>query len=255
VPVVVTRPTEEASGWTERLCANGVEAVGVPLIDIAAAIDPSPLREAWNSIAAFQAAMFVSANAVRHFFAQAPADARLSVRAWATGPGTSEALRAAGVEGENIDQPPADARQFDSEALWRVVQAGVRAGDRVLIVRGGDEAGHASGREWLAGALARAGAHVETVVAYRRVKPSWTAAQAALASARARDATWLFSSSEAIRNLRELMPAQAWGEARAIATHPRIVQAALDAGFGAVRECRPGFDEVLRCLRSLQWER
>jgi hypothetical protein len=40
------------------------------------------------------------------------------------------------VELRQIDGPSPDAAQFESEALWQNVHGQVRAGDRVLIVRG-----------------------------------------------------------------------------------------------------------------------
>ena len=85
--------------------------------------------------------MFVSAQAVRLFFAQRPPGLNLNApmpRCWATGPGTARALIEAGVAAQSIDQPRATAGQFDTEALWAVVGAQVRAGDDVLIVRGMD---------------------------------------------------------------------------------------------------------------------
>ena len=62
-----------------------------------------------------------------------------------------------GLGPDRIDQPPADAPQFDSEHLWPVVSSQARPGARVLVVRGvsasadGVPAGGAegSGREWL----------------------------------------------------------------------------------------------------------
>ena len=92
---------------------------------------------AWLALDGFRAVMFVSGNAVRHFFGQRPAAAPWPVRtrAWATGNGTSEALRDAGVAPFLIDSPAADAAQFDSETLWQQVGGQLKPGDKVLIVR------------------------------------------------------------------------------------------------------------------------
>ncbi len=113
--------------------------------------------------------MFVSANAVQGFFAAAgrrpwPA----ATRAWSPGPGTTQALVAAGVPAERVDAPPADAAQFDSEALWPVIAPQLQAGLRVLLVRGAGADGRPAGRDWLARQLQQAGARVDTVVAYAR---------------------------------------------------------------------------------------
>jgi uroporphyrinogen-III synthase len=97
VRAIVTRPQHEARAWVERLQAAGIEALALPLIDIAPPLDKRPLQDAWSRIETFRAAMFVSANAVRHFFAEAPNGVALRPRAWATGPGTADALRAAAL--------------------------------------------------------------------------------------------------------------------------------------------------------------
>jgi uroporphyrinogen-III synthase len=241
--VVVTRPGAEAAEWVDALRARGFDAVSLPLIDIERVADTAPLRDAWAQIETFRAVMFVSANAVRGFFAARPADAAFATRAWATGEGTRTSLQAAGVAASAIDSPAPDAAQFDSEALWQEVAGQCGAGDRVLLVRGGE------GRDWLQQQLVQEGVHTETVAAYARVRPAWSAAQMQLAAASA-SASWIFSSSQAITNLRETMPRQAWRDARAIATHPRIAEAARAAGFGVVCESRPAIAAVVAALES-----
>ena len=126
----------------------------------------------------------------------------------------------------------------------------VRPGERVLIVRGGDAQGRSQGRDWLAEQLTEAGVTVEQVVAYCRTAPIFSAEQKALARQAAGDGTvWVFSSSEAISNLRKSAPGQNWQKARALTTHPRIAQAAREAGFGTVRESRPVMQAVVQALR------
>jgi uroporphyrinogen-III synthase len=264
--VLVTRPVREGLRWVQQLRERGIGADCLPLIEIAPPADEEPVRQAWERLEQFQAVMFVSGNAVAHFFETNQAVARtgwtsdaIKTRAWAPGPGTREALLQAGVDAALIDSPADDAQQFDSQALWQQVGGQLRAGERVLVVRGGDASGAAGagvGRDWLAAQLAQRGVVVETVVAYRRRRPAWTpqqAQQAQLAEQAAADASiWLFSSSEAIANLQALLPAQQWGGARAIATHPRIAQAARDAGFGVVCLSRPTLDAVVASIESLR---
>lgn len=257
--VLVTRPLREARLWVASLRADGLDAVALPLIDIVPARDPQPLAAAWARIARYDALMFVSGNAVEHFFSSNLFPARtqtdwgaIKFRAWATGPGTSEALRQVGVPASRIDTPAADAGQFDSEALWQQVRGQAAVGCRVLIVRGGDAAGRVTGRDWLARQLQTAGAEVDEVAVYERQLPAWTAAQRTQAQQAANDGSvWLFSSSEAIGNLQPLLPGQSWQAARAVATHPRIAQAARDAGFGVVCESRPALPDVVASIESL----
>jgi uroporphyrinogen-III synthase len=248
--VIVTRPAAEAAGWVQGLRTRGFDAIALPLIEIQPAADKHALADAWSRIEEYRAAMFVSANAVRAFFAARPGDAPFTPAAWATGAGTRDALLAAGVT--RIASPPDDAQQFDSEALWSVVGAQCTRDDRVLILRGGEAGAGITGREWLADQLAARGVKVDPLLAYLRVRPSLSGEQKALASAAASDGSaWLFSSSQAIANLRECLPRQAWTDARAIATHPRIAQAARDAGFGVVCVSRPSVDAVVAALESL----
>lgn len=248
--VIVTRPATESAEWVRALADRGFEAVALPLIEIHPCDQAGPLREAWSRMDAYRATMFVSPNAVRGFFAAAPAGAVFTPRAWAPGPGTRDALVAAGVV--QIDAPCGDAPQFDSEALWEIVGAQCRHGDRVLIVRGADAGSGTGGRDWLADQLASRGVQVEQIAAYVRACPSLTPQQHALATASLRDASvWLFSSSQAIANLRACVPAGHRSGARAIATHPRIAQAARDAGFGVVCVSRPSMDAVVAALESL----
>lgn len=247
--VIVTRPATEAAEWVGALGALGFDAVALPLIEIRAADDMEPLRDAWARMGTYRAAMFVSPNAVRGFFAAQPAGAAFTPKAWAPGPGTREALAAAGVE--QIDAPSGDAQQFDSEALWDLVGAQCGRGDRVLIVRGGDAGAGIGGRDWLVEQLAARGVQVDQVLAYVRACPAFTPRQDALATASLQDGSvWLFSSSQAIANLRACLPRRDWSGGRAIATHPRIAQAARDTGFGVVCVSRPSVDAVVAALES-----
>ena len=258
--VVITRPTGDAPAWVDALQTAGYSPLAWPLIDVGPAANPEPLAQAWARWPEWQAVMFVSAQAVRYFFANRTWAA--GPRCWATGPGTHKALRDAGVPEACIDSPSADAAQFDSEALWRRVGGQVVAGQRVLIVRGndvGDTTGApeglpltGTGRDWLAQQIQAAGASAHFVVAYERRRPNWTPAQLALARQAAQDGSvWCFSSSQAIRYLAQALPAQSWAQARCIATHARIAEAAQTLGFGEVHLARPSVGDVLRSLESL----
>jgi len=167
---------------------------------------------------------------VQHFFGARPDGAAWpgATRAAAPGPGTAAALRAQGLDPV---EPAADAPAFDSEALWQRLRQDDWTGARVLVVRGED------GRDWLADQLRAAGASVHFVAAYARRPPEPDAAQRRLlaqACAAPESHLWLFSSSEAVANLRALAPAADWSRSAAAASHPRIAQAARAAGFGRV---------------------
>ena len=269
--VIVTRPEHDASEWVLGLGKAGFEVAQLPLIEICPVADPTALHQAWQRLESYCAVMFVSGNAVIHFFRSKPGMAHKSIelcatkiRAWATGPGTTRALLGAGVDASRIDTPPVQTGQFDSEALWAVVGPAVKPGQRVLIVRGAEggaqtvraqsdtEGAAGAGRDWLATQLAQRGALVDYVVAYQRCIPVLGQAQRSLVQMAAVDeSVWLLSSSEAVANLSAMMPGQSWKTARAVATHPRIAQRARSLGFGVVCESRPILSSVVASIESM----
>ncbi|SFM09782.1 uroporphyrinogen-III synthase [Variovorax sp. OV329] len=249
--VLVTRPAREARRWVDALRQRGLDAHALPLLAIEPLGDDAALRATRARADLFDAWMFVSAAAVEHFLVSPqPAE---GPRCWATGPGTASALEAAGVPLSRIDVPGPQSNQFDSESLWRIVQPQVHAGTRVLFVRGADAGGQPAGRDWLSRQVAEAGAEQEALAAYRRVPPAWSEDDRRTAMAAATDGSlWLFSSSQAIANLREALPQADWSGAFAVATHPRIAQAAQVAGFGRVFHSSAQFDAVVASIESFQ---
>ena len=264
VRVIVTRPEGDAQRWVRDLAALGHAAVALPLIQITPSHDAQAVIRAWQALDRYVAVMFVSGNAVQYFFALKPplapaavAQGALKIRAWAPGPGTADALLKLGIDAAQLDAPDPASAQFDSESLWQRVGGQVRAGDRVLIVRGGDGAtgSFASaglGREWLANRILSAGGKVDFVVSYQRGVPCFSVADRALACSASEDGSvWLLSSTEAVANLRAWLPAQSWHHAKALATHPRIAAAAKEAGFGVVQESRPTLNDVGVSIESM----
>jgi uroporphyrinogen-III synthase len=280
VKIIVTRPRLEAEAWVKQLRALDLDAVALPLIHIGAPFDNGDVAKAWADLHQYRAVMFVSSNAVRYFclsnmplageFLACTAiknivnlqDKLMSIpRMWATGPGTRDALLAQSVPSDLIDSPDSDATQFDSETLWNIVKNQVKPGDKVLIVRGstsnanGAESVKMNGRPWLADQLTAAGVQVDFVISYERSVPAFDAAELALMRQASTDQSiWLLSSSEAVANLKtisELSWLSVKASARVIATHPRIAQAARDAGFGVVYESRPLLTDVVASIESL----
>ena len=269
--VIVTRPTQEAAQWVHALNDAGFGAVALPLIGVLPPPDPAAVAAAWARIGEFDAVMFVSGNAVDHFFASKPATAlafitpgATNIRAFVTGPGSLSALKRAQVDTRFIDMPDRAAEQFDSEALWAVVAQRIQPGYRVLIVRGSashDAAGGPSsadkavdgvGRDWFAEQVRAAGGSVEFVVSYQRRPPDLSASDRAMVREAAADGSvWLFSSSEAIGNLVASCADQSWTQAKAVVTHSRIAQAARKAGFSVVCESRPTLAALMASIESV----
>ena len=276
VRLLLTRPEAQADDWARRMAALGVPTVSLPLIDIAAADDAAPARAAWAALDATDLAMFVSPNAVRHFFDRRPADKTWPSRTWAAtvGPGSAQALAEHGVPADRIVQPPAGSDSLDSEHLWPELRrilgpawgegassssssssSSAWAGRRALLVRGD------GGREWLGDRLREAGMRVDAVSVYRRGCPMLDAPTRALlrqALAAPASHVWLFSSSEAIGHLealesgsREGGPSPDWGAVRAVATHERIAARAQALGVGHVVLVRPEARDVAAAFQML----
>jgi uroporphyrinogen-III synthase len=247
--VLVTRPAAQANTWVNDLIAHGVDAVALPLIDIVPLSHEAHLSAAWANIGDYKLVMFVSPNAAGHFFASASRGVwPQHVLAASPGPGTSASLRALGVAPQCITEPAFDAPQFDSEALWQQLQPHDWREARVLVVSG------EGGRDWLAQQLQQAGARVDPLVVYRRAPPLWTPhllQLAAQALSSPGDHLWFFSSSKAVEQLLRRFPSPLWTKSRALTTHPRIAQAAADAGFSNVIASRANFDAVLACIQSV----
>ena len=318
--VIVTRPAHDAAVWVDQLQVHGIKATPLPLIEIAAALgaaDVLALQSARQNFATYAACMFVSGNAVEHFFSRfndhllpldqvirsqsapeniakkfSPPSLPPHMRFLAPGPGTAQALQIAGVPAHQIDSPPPDAGQFDSAALWAVVGSRDWRGARVLLVRGhtddgppAPDAAHdsapdsqgnsptsslvdatpdarvhlpsesAAPRDWLLQKWQAAGGRVDVVNVYERRAPKLTAEQLQLAKAASGDGSvWLFSSSEAVANLvgNAALANADWTRARAIATHPRIVQTVQAAGWGTIAPSRPALLDILQAWRSIE---
>jgi uroporphyrinogen-III synthase len=250
---LVTRPRAQGEAWQRRLAALGVRSELLPLIDIAPAPDAAGLQRWAGTLAdgppgPAALVMFVSPNAAQGLFDALEPGWHWPPSTWAgaTGPGTAAALRAAGVPEEAIVVPAADAAQFDSEALWALIEPRRSwAGARAAIVRG------EGGRDWLAERLRTAGASVEFVQSYSRQPPRLGERERGLlqrALAEPADVAWLMSSSEAIDHLRAIAPAASWADAVALASHPRIAESARRLGFGRVIDVRPTPEAVAEAL-------
>lgn len=243
--LIVTRPRPQCAAWMARLADLGVDAVALPLIEILPARDAAPVAAAWACLDAVDLAVFVSPNAVAQFFRHADRPWPPGTLAACVGPGSAQALQDAGVPAGAIVQPAADATSLDSEHLWQeLAPRRDWFGARVLLLRGD------GGREWLAEQLTAAGAHVSAVTTYHRDGPQFDAAEQALLEdvlAEPGRYVWLFSSAEAVEHLRE----RPLTGQRAIATHPRIADAARAAGFHPVVLTRPAPEAVTQALKTV----
>ena len=131
---------------------------------------------------------------------------------------------------------PSASSGAGSEAFWDEWQHCGRTARRVLILRA------QAGREWLARRFAEAGAEVEILAVYSRTEalPDAASVGRVAGAMYGRDEiTVLISSSEAIDALDRQLDAvvgaaQYLRSGRALATHPRIAEQLLAAGYTRV---------------------
>jgi uroporphyrinogen-III synthase len=223
--VLVTRPARQAAGFAQKIAALGGAPVIFPAIVILPPQDRVAVRRAQAALANYDIAIFVSANAVEHGVPDSR-DWPARLPAFAPGPGTAEALAAAGIVDVKIP-----ATTFDSEGLLELPELTDVRGKRVLILRG------EGGREHLADALRARGAAVDSVACYRRAQPRSDGQGLDEAfHNRAIDAVTI-TSSEALDNLWSLANESiraAWRACPTFAPHPRIVARARELGLAVV---------------------
>lgn len=250
LPVVVTRPAAQAGPLADRLRAAGRQAVIFPLLDIQPLPDQSALRAALSHLADYAMVAFVSPNAIDAAFAFVtawPSQVAIAV----VGEGSKAALARHGVTPDTVTiHSPRNRQRSDSETLLQVLDLDALRGRRVLIVRG------ESGRELLADALRAHGVTVEAVAAYRRAAPvPDETGRAQLARLLDTGAEWVITSSEALRNLVDMV-SDAFGEPglillrgqRLVVPHMRIAESAVALGFSDLLQTASGDDALVAAL-------
>jgi uroporphyrinogen-III synthase len=158
-------------------------------------------------------------------------------------------LEQAGLAASAIDGPPADAPQFESEALRAVVAPQIRPGDRVLIVRGASLHNTTDGQGSAANGwrpAAQPGRTGRAGGVYSRQCPATTPAlQERLAAHCAARDLWLFSSSEAIATCNSCA-AQDWSRQRALTTPPASPPRHAARALAMFWTCKPDVEVCLR---------
>jgi uroporphyrinogen-III synthase len=252
-PVIVTRPASAGERLYRRLRAAGWDALWWPAFELGAASDPAHVRSTLTRLADFDLAVFVSPSAVAAVAGLRNGRWPASTIIGAVGAATAAAAREQLNSEDAIVVAPADGGPGGSEAFWSTWQQRGLPARRVLILR----AQH--GREWLSERFAETGAEVEPLAVYTRSDRTADAVdQARLQSAVEADASvvCLFSSSEAIaaldRQVAAVADAAAWlRRGIAIATHPRIRDGLLAAGYRRVEMADPDDDVLIGRLELL----
>jgi uroporphyrinogen III methyltransferase/synthase len=213
--IVVTRARDQASALVTPLEQLGAKVIELPTIEIQPAAEYGPLDRAIRQLGAYQWLIFTSANGVRCFLDRldaSPADWRaIRGRICAIGPATSDALARFHIK---VD---VQAEQYVAEGLIEALSAHDLAGSRILIARA------AVARDVLPLELARLGALVDVVEAYRTVAPAGLPARAAevLLCKPPGKPDWItFTSSSTVENLVAAAGAQALAGIRTASIGP-----------------------------------
>lgn len=168
--IVLTRRVEQAREMTEALERLGAKVVCFPTIETIPPDDWTPLDSAVDRIEDFDWVIFTSSNAVR-FVGQRLTSRQLDLpsvlsglKVLAIGPATQASLKDLGREADLValDSKAEGALKTLIESLGSDIAV---AGLKILIPRA------AVARDFLPRELARLGAQVEAVEAYRTVKP------------------------------------------------------------------------------------
>jgi uroporphyrinogen-III synthase len=243
--ILVTREASKAEETAAAIRARGGIPVVFPTLEIAPAADLGPFRNAVAGLGEFDLVAVASATAASILgdtcreMGISLADARFA----AVGEATAERLRIAGARDVVVSLQP------DGAGLAAALADVVAGGRRVLVP------GAEGGRPDLAEGLARAGAAVVSVVAYRTRtrRPGPGELEALLSGGRPHAAT--FFSPSAVEGFVEILGADRaypYLDGLTVASIGRTTAGALEGhGIRGVRvACRPTVGDLLDCLRD-----
>ncbi len=172
----------------------GADAVELPVISIQPAEDPGPLDRALDRLSTYDWLIFTSVNGVRFFLDRldrSPHDLRsLRARICAIGPATRRAVESLHLK---VDLMP---EEYVAESLVKAFAAEPLQGKRVLLPRA------AVARDLIPAELAKLGAQIDVVEAYRNVVPPEAAERAGEIFSAEKRPDWItFTSSSTVKNL------------------------------------------------------
>lgn len=240
--IVITRPADQGATLAQLVEAQGARAILFPVIEILDPEDTASLATIVDRLDQFDAAIFISPNAVAKGIAAIRGRRELPrhLAIVAIGGGSARALRSLGVD--DVLMP---RERFDSEALLDLPELHEVAGKHMAIFRG------TGGRQILGDTLAARGAHVEYAECYRRVRPRSDTAPLLRAWSRGEIDALVATSSEGVRNLHDMLPEAGrarLAEALVFVPHPRIAATARALGVNKVVVTRPGDESIAQDL-------
>jgi uroporphyrinogen III methyltransferase/synthase len=183
------------------------------VISLEAPVDPAPLDRAIDNLAGYDWLIFTSVNGVCFFLQrldQSRHDLRsLNARICAIGPATRKAVEDLHIK---VDLMP---EEYIAESLIKAFASESLAGKKVLLPRA------AVARDVIPEELAKLGARVDVVEAYRNVVPPNAAARAQDIFSRENKPDWItFTSSSTVKNLLAITDREALGGVRIASIGP-----------------------------------
>ena len=230
--IVVTRAQGQAEALSAKLHALGADVVEIPTIEIVPSTDYAPLDQAIHSLSCYDWLIFTSVNGVRFFLERLDRSATdlraLRAKICAIGPATRAALEALHLKVDLI------GKEYVAEGLIEAFEPHDLAGKRVLLPRA------AIARDVVPAELARRGARVDVVEAYRTVVPQKAAARAReIFAGSERPHAITFTSSSTVQNFVAIAGADVLEGVRVASIGPVTSNTARGLGVRVDREAQP----------------
>ena len=230
--IVVTRATGQGEVLSGKLRALGAGVIELPAIEIRPAADYAPLDRAIASLACYDWLIFTSANGVRFFLERldgSAADLReLRARICVIGPATRAAVEALHLKVDLM------GKEYVAEGLLDAFADYDLSGKRMLLPRA------AVARDLVPMELARRGAEVDVVEAYRTVIPEDAGRHAReLFSAARKPDCITFTSSSTVQNFVHMAGAAALEGVKVASIGPVTSQTARGLGLTVTTEAQP----------------
>jgi uroporphyrinogen III methyltransferase/synthase len=229
--IVVTRAKGQADVLSARLRALGSDAIEMATIEICPAADYGPLDRALAELGAYDWLIFTSANGVRFFLERLDCSAvdlrALRAKICVIGPATRAAVEALHLKVDLM------GKDYVAEGLVEAFRTYDLAGRRVLLPRA------AVARDLVPAELARRGARVDVVEAYRTMVPPGAAVQAreVFGAGRKPDAI-AFTSSSTVRNFVEMAGAASLQGVQVVSIGPVTTETAHELGIEVAATAR-----------------
>ncbi|HUI56672.1 MAG TPA: uroporphyrinogen-III C-methyltransferase [Bryobacteraceae bacterium] len=229
--IVVTRAKGQADALSLRLRALGADVIEMPTIKIRPAADYGPLDRAIGDLASYDWLIFTSANGVRFFLERLDRSATdlraLRARICAIGPATRAAVEALHLKVDLM------GKEYVAEGLMEAFASHDLTGKRVLLPRA------AVARDLVPVELAKRGAHVDVVEAYRTVVPDEAAAQAREVFAGPNKPDCItFTSSSTVQNFVAAAGAAALDGVKVVSIGPVTTQTARALGIDVTKQAQ-----------------